>query len=56
MDETRREFLNTAIAGAAAAALQPELLFAQPAARSIESQDRVYITNEGRDDVFFAWP
>ena len=56
MDETRREFLNIAIAGAAAAALRPELSFAQPAARSIEPQDRVYITNEDSNTVVVIDP
>ncbi len=56
MDETRREFLNAAVAGSAAAALQPELLFAQPAAQSIEPQDRVYITNEDSNTLVVIDP
>jgi len=55
MDETRRNFLNTALAGAAAA-LQPGLLFAQQAGRAIEPQDRVYITNEDSNTVVVIDP
>jgi YVTN family beta-propeller protein len=56
MDKARREFLHAAIVGAAAT-LQPELLWAQQKkGRSIEDQDRVYITNEDSNTVVVIDP
>jgi YVTN family beta-propeller protein len=56
MDKARREFLHAALAGATAATSQPVLLFAQQDRRSIDQQDRVYITNEDSNTVVVIDP
>jgi YVTN family beta-propeller protein len=51
MNESRREFLQIAAAGAAAGALGPELVLAQGDRGSIEPGDRVFITNEDSNTI-----
>ena len=51
MNETRRDFLKVAAAGAAAGALGSRTAFAQSGGGSIGSDDRVYITNEDSNTI-----
>lgn len=55
MNETRRDFLKLAAAATATGTLSPGRAFAQSAA-SIESGDRVYITNEDSNTIVVIDP
>jgi YVTN family beta-propeller protein len=51
MNESRREFLKLAAAGATVGALSPEIVLAQAGGGGIEPGDRVFITNEDSNTI-----